>query len=80
MDQSISKEIRLLARHSAVYSLGTFMQRIVALLLLPVYTRFLTPHDYGVKELIGLSTDVIAILLATAISAAFYRFYFSYEK
>jgi O-antigen/teichoic acid export membrane protein len=80
MTLSITKEIRLLAKHSAVYSLGTFMQRIVALLLLPVYTRFLTPHDYGVKELVGLSTDVIAILIATAISGAFYRFYFKYES
>ena len=80
MTLGIKTEIKLLARHSMVYSLGTFMQRIVALLLLPIYTRFLTPHDYGVKELVGLSTDVIAILLATAISGAFYRFYFHYEK
>ena len=47
--------------------------------LLPVYTRFLTPYDYGVKELVGLSVDVIGILLATAISGAFYRFYFKYD-
>ncbi|MEZ4600288.1 MAG: oligosaccharide flippase family protein [Syntrophotaleaceae bacterium] len=79
MTLGIKQEIKLLARHSAVYSLGTFMQRIVSLLLLPVYTRFLTPYDYGIKELVGLSSDVIAILLATAISGAFYRFYFNYE-
>jgi len=80
MALAITQEIKLLARHSAVYSLGTFMQRIVALLLLPVYTRYLTPHDYGVKELVGLSTDVISILLATAISGAFFRFYFNYDN
>lgn len=55
------------------------MQKIVSLLLLPVYTRFLTPHDYGIKELVGLSTDIISILLATAISGAIYRFYFEYN-
>ena len=76
---ALTKEIKLLAKHSAVYSLGTFMQRIVALLLLPVYTRFLTPYDYGIKELVGLSADVIGILLASAISGAFYRFYFQYD-
>jgi len=80
MALSIKTEMGLLARHSAVYSLGTFMQRIVALLLLPVYTRFLSTHEYGIKELVGLSTDVIAILLATAISGALYRFYFKYEE
>jgi O-antigen/teichoic acid export membrane protein len=80
MALAFASEIKLLAKHSAVYSLGTFMQRIVALLLLPLYTRYLTPHDYGIKELVGLSSDVIAILIATAISAAFYRFYFQYES
>ncbi len=80
MALTLTKEIKLLAKHSAVYSLGTFMQRIVALLLLPIYTRFLSPHDYGVKELVGLSADVIGILLASAISGAFYRFYFKYDS
>ena len=80
MELSLINEIKLLAKHSAVYTLGNFMQRVVALALLPVYTRFLSPYDYGVKELVGLTTDVIAILLATAISGAFYRFYFQYDS
>ena len=79
MGLSLLKESKFLAKHTLIYSLGNFMQRIVSLLLLPVYTRFLTPHDYGVKELVALSTDVIGILLATAISGAIYRFYFEYK-
>ncbi len=79
MSSNLFKESKLLAKHSIVYGFGNFLNRIAALLLLPVYTRFLTPHDYGVKELVGLSTDVIAILLATAISGAIYRFYFEYN-
>lgn len=79
MNISLKKESRLLAKHSMIYGLGNLLNRVAALLLLPVYTRFLTPHDYGIKELVGLSTDVIGILLATAISGAIYRFYFEYE-
>jgi len=77
---SLLKESKLLAKHSIVYGTGNLLNRIAALLLLPVYTRFLTPHDYGVKELVGLSTDVIAVLMATAISGAIYRFYFEYDE
>lgn len=79
MKLSLLQESKLLARHSLVYGIGNVFNRMAALLLLPVYTRFLTPNDYGVKELVGLSTDVIAILLATAISGAIYRFYFEYD-
>jgi len=80
MKASLGKESKLLARHSMIYGFGIVLNRVVALLLLPVYTRFLTPHDYGIKELVGLSTDVIGILLATAIASAIYRFYFEYEN
>jgi len=80
MTVSLKNETGLLAKHSLIYGLGNLMNRIIALLLLPIYTRFLTPTDYGVKELVGLTTDVIGILLATAISSAIHRFYFEYES
>lgn len=78
MTSSILKESKLLARHSTIYALGNFMNKIAAFLLLPVYTQYLTPNDYGMNELVGLSTDVIGVLLSTAISSAIYRFYFEY--
>lgn len=79
MYSSLKKESRLLAKHSFIYGLGTVLNQVAAFLLLPIYTRFLTPHDYGLKELVGLTTEVVGILLATAISSAFYRFYFEYK-
>jgi O-antigen/teichoic acid export membrane protein len=77
--RKVISESKLLAKHSLIYGLGNFFNRIAAFLLLPIYTRFLTPHDYGIKELVGLTTDVIGVLLATAIASAIYRFYFEYE-
>lgn len=79
MSLSIGKETKLLARHSVVYGIGNISNRAAAFLLLPIYTQYLTPNDYGVKELVGLSTEVIAILLSTAISSAVYRFYYEQD-
>jgi O-antigen/teichoic acid export membrane protein len=76
---SLGNESRLLAKHSIIYGLGNALNSLVAILLLPIYTRYLSPTDYGVKELVALSTDVVGILLSTAISSAVYRFYFEYE-
>ena len=47
--------------------------------MLPVYTRYLTPNDYGIKELVGLTVDVTGILLAMTISSAVMRFYFDHD-
>ena len=79
MKLSTVKETKLLAKHSLIYGVGNLLNRIVAFLLLPVYTRFLTPHEYGIKELVGISTDVVGMLVATGIASAIYRFYFEYE-
>jgi len=80
MKSSVAKETKLLAKHSIIYGFGTILNSSVAILMLPIYTRFLTPTDYGIKELLGLTVDVIGILLAAAIASATYRFYFEYEE
>lgn len=79
MSPNIKSEIKFLSRHSAIFGIGNFMNRIVSFLLLPVYTRFLTPTDYGIKELVALTVDVTGILLSMSISAAVMRFYFDYD-
>jgi O-antigen/teichoic acid export membrane protein len=65
-----------LGRHSLVYGLGGLVSRIVAVLLLPVYTHFLTPADYGKIETIVALTTLLGIVLRAGISSAFFRFYF----
>ncbi len=75
----LAKESKLLAKHSTIYAVGGFLQRITAFLLLPLYTRYLTPFDYGVQELIALSTDVVALIVATGVATALLRVYFGYD-
>ena len=69
-------QLSRLARHSAVYGLGGIVSRVLAVLLLPLYTSYLTPADYGrVETLIALSA-VIVTFVRGAISTAFFRFWF----
>jgi O-antigen/teichoic acid export membrane protein len=69
-----------LARHSAIYGLGGLVARILAILLLPLYTRYLTDADYGaIETLIALST-VLAVFLRLGTQTAFFRFFFDSKK
>jgi len=73
---SLGTELKRLGKHSVIYGLGGLVSRILAVLLLPLYTRYLSPSDYGkVETLIALST-VIGIVLRMGIHSAFFRFYF----
>ena len=69
-------QLKRLAKHSAIYGLGGLVSRVLAVLLLPLYTRYLSPSDYGsIETLIALSAVLLAVLRA-AIQNAFFRFYF----
>ena len=50
----IKAALARLARGSIVYGIGGMLQRFIGLLLLPFFTRVLTPEDYGVVALISL--------------------------
>jgi O-antigen/teichoic acid export membrane protein len=65
-----------LLRHSAVYGLGSFVARIVGVLLLPLYTRYLSPSDYGLIETLVALSAVLTALVAQGMKSAFFRFYF----
>ncbi len=73
---ALSGQLKRLGRHSVIYGLGGLASRILAVLLLPLYTRYLTTSDYGkIETLIALAT-VLTIVLRFGISSAFFRFYF----
>ncbi|HEX2292307.1 MAG TPA: oligosaccharide flippase family protein [Gaiellaceae bacterium] len=73
---SLGKRLGELARHSAVYGVGSLVSRFIAVLLLPVYTRYLSPADYGLIETLIALSAVLTVLLAAGVKSAFFRFYF----
>jgi O-antigen/teichoic acid export membrane protein len=46
-------------KHSTIYAIGNVSRQLVGFLMLPLYTQFLTPADYGV---VGLLTFALALL------------------
>ena len=76
---ALAQQFKRLGKHSVIYGVGGLIQRIVAVLLLPLYTRYLTPSDYGaIEAIVALSAIVFAILRA-GIQSSFFRFYFNAE-
>ena len=62
--------------HSGIYGIGLLVSSILGVLLLPLYTHYLTRADYGVIETLIAASAVLTILLRGGISSAFFRFYF----
>ena len=75
----LGAQLRRLGRHSAIYGIGGLVSRVIAVLLLPVYTRYLTPADYGKIETLLALTTVMGLILRAGITSAFFRFYFDVD-
>jgi O-antigen/teichoic acid export membrane protein len=73
---SLAIQIRRLARHSAIYGIGGILSRVLAVLLLPLYTSYLGTEGFGKIELVTALNTVLVIVLSAGIASAFFRFYF----
>ena len=66
-----------LFKHSSVYGLGQFLGRLGSFIMLPVYTSYLLPADYGVIALLDFATGIMAMLIGGGIGAAINRYHFA---
>jgi O-antigen/teichoic acid export membrane protein len=73
---TLGPQLARLGRHSAIYGIGGLVSRLLAVLLLPLYTRYLTPEDLGAVGLLVAVGAVLVTVLRLGISSAFFRFYF----
>jgi O-antigen/teichoic acid export membrane protein len=72
----VLERIKNLFRNLAIYGLGDVATSLVSLLLLPVYTRYLTPSDYGVIAMLLTIEAVAKIVFRWGVDTAFMRLYY----
>ena len=71
--------LKRLVNSLAAYQVADVVSKFMAVLLLPVYTRYISPAGYGVVELLGNGVIFISILVRFGIIESFLRFYFTDE-
>jgi O-antigen/teichoic acid export membrane protein len=77
---SLRADVANLAGKSLVYGLGSVLVRAVGLLVLPLYTRHLTPADYGLVALGSTLTALLSLLLPLGLYNAVSRLFFLAES
>jgi len=76
----VIRELRTLGRHALIYGSGFLLARAAGFLLVPLYTRFLTPADYGVIELLDLTAFFVGTFVALGMEQAVMKFYHAYDE
>lgn len=59
-----------------IYGTGRALQKFLVALLLPLYTAFLSPADYGILGMVVTVTTFLDVFVTLGFDVAFSRFYF----
>jgi O-antigen/teichoic acid export membrane protein len=73
---SVGEKFRRLGADTIWYGLTSALSRSVALVLLPIYARLLTPSEFGVFDLAMVAVTVISLIMGLELHGALKRYYF----
>ncbi|HEY3727835.1 MAG TPA: lipopolysaccharide biosynthesis protein [Solirubrobacteraceae bacterium] len=68
--------LKRLVSSLAAYQVADVVSKLIAVLLLPVYTRYINPAGYGVVELLANGVIFVSIVVRFGMIEAFLRYYF----
>ncbi|MBZ2167858.1 lipopolysaccharide biosynthesis protein [Marinobacter sp. F4216] len=66
---------RQMVTHSTIYAIANISRQIVGFVMLPVYTTYLSPSDYGVVGLLIFAVSLFEMLLGAQMFQAVPKFY-----
>ena len=71
--------MRRLLSATVIYTILSFLQGFVSLLLQPVYTTYLSSSHYAVFSMMNNLSNLVAIFAALSIGNTFFTFYYDYQ-
>lgn len=74
----LHKSAATLVRRVGGYAAANFTTKAIGFLLIPVYTRFLTPADYGVVSLAEITAVIVGLFCGLGLDAAMRRLFFEH--
>jgi len=72
-------ELKKLLKHTTIYGVGGLLGKMAGFLLIPFYTHYLVPAQYGTLELLDLSLSLATLILNVVVAAPLVRFYYDYD-
>jgi len=67
------KSLKSTIKHSFIYGFGNFSSKIIGLILLPLFTKFLTTREYGILSILEISSQILIVLFSLNLHNAMLR-------
>lgn len=76
----MSGYLRRLATTGAAYTAASIVSKVIAVALLPLYTRYLSTADYGAAEILFAAVVAASIVVRLGLIEAILRFYYKDDE
>jgi O-antigen/teichoic acid export membrane protein len=76
----MSGYLRRLATTGAAYTAASILSKVIAVALLPLYTRYLSTEDYGAAEVLFSAVVAASIVVRFGLIEAILRFYYKDDE
>jgi O-antigen/teichoic acid export membrane protein len=76
----MSGYLRRLATTGAAYTAASILSKLIAVALLPLYTRYLSPADYGAAEVMFAAVVSASIIVRFGLIEAVLRYYYEEDE
>lgn len=70
----MKSKYKTLLSNTAIFAVSNVLSKVILSLLLPLYTRQLTPAEYGVAELVTTISQLVVPICSLSIQDALFRF------
>ena len=66
-------DIKSVFKHTSIYSAGSLLSKAIGFLMIPLYTHYLNPQDYGILDLLTVLVVLTGIIIQGGISTAIFK-------
>lgn len=69
------KHFKRLGKHVLVYGLADMVNKLLAIFLIPIFTRYLTPAEYGISGVLLVTTTLVTSFCDLGLTSGMARFF-----
>ena len=72
--------LKSLFKNTIIYSLGRILPQAINFVLLPIYSEYLSPSQYGIIESMLVLSTILTIIFSFATERSMFRVYYDYKE
>lgn len=76
----MTAKLNKLGKHTLIYGFGNVVSRGLAFLLIPLYTAYLTPSDYGILQICRILNSIMFVILLMGMNSSMFRVYYNVDN